>query len=147
MKINSIHLCTLACAGGLAGWPQMSLADAPVAPVYDQAQLDQMAKAMATMQAQIKAMQAKLAAVRAKNATLEAQQETERKNQSAKKVNNKPDATKPSQTDKSLIQRVADAVAKKNAAPIKVGGAVRFNYTLEQFNQNSRNTVGDLNFD
>ncbi|OZB73553.1 MAG: hypothetical protein B7X29_11335, partial [Halothiobacillus sp. 13-55-115] len=33
------------------------------------------------------------------------------------------------------------------AAPIKVGGAVRFNYTLEQFNQNSRNTVGDLNFD
>lgn len=147
MKINSIHLYSLVCAGGLAGWPHMSLADAPAAPAYDRGQLDQMAKAMATMQAQIKAMQAELAAVRAKNAALEAQQETGRKTESAKEAKNKPDATKPSQTDQSLIQTVADAVAKKNKAPIKVGGAVRFNYTLEQFNQNSRNTTGDLNFD
>lgn len=142
---------TLGCAMALPLlMPTSALAasDAKGASLSDQSKLDQMSDTMQKMQAQIQAMQAELAAVRAQNAALEA------KNQST--AQSKPNTSSKASADQAksasgpssgLIQKVADAVAKKNSSPIKIGGAVRFNYTLKQFDQNSRNTSGNLNFD
>ncbi|HQS03246.1 MAG: hypothetical protein B7Y07_04895 [Halothiobacillus sp. 24-54-40] len=116
-----------------------ALAQAPTQPAVSQAQLAQMMQTMQEMQAKITAMQIELAKEKARHDEPQAAQKTPAVAQTS------PD--KPTPETAGLIEQVAAAVASKNKAPIKIGGAVRFNYTLAQFNQNSRNTAGDLTFD
>jgi hypothetical protein len=116
-----------------------ALAQTPTQSAENKAQLAQMMQTIQEMQAKITAMQAALAKEKARNDA----------NQAAQKPPIAPATTpdKPSAENPGLIEQVAAAVSLKNKPPIKIGGAVRFNYTLEQFNQNSRNTAGDLQFD
>lgn len=132
MQINArIILFSSACGVSALTWPITSTADA------SQGQIDQMQQTMQQMQAQIAAMQAELAKVRARNESLKALDQSQAK----------APAKRSDETDESsLVNEVAQAVESKKS-PIKIGGAVRFNYTLKQYDQNSRNTSGDLNFD
>ena len=138
MQINSrIILLGATCGFFVSTPPAWSSSAASV--TTSQTQIEQMQHTMQKMQAQIAAMQAELAKVRAQNLALEAQSKPVASSATAKQTT-MPDDTK-------LIQKVTEAVESKKKAAIKIGGAVRFNYTLKQFEQNSRNTKGDLNFD
>lgn len=89
-------------------------------------EISKMQQAIEALQEQLKDVKAQLAAAKKHSDALDAKQANLSKQQADQ-------------------QQTVASVQKKQA--IHVGGAVRFNYTLKQFSQASRNTQGDLNFD
>jgi len=136
MQVNS-KIIILSGACSFLGLATPAWSETIVPPPSSRAQIDQMQHTMQKMQKQIEAMQTELASLRAQNLALAAQN---KQAASGSKPTIKSDET-------TLVEDITQAVEQKNKPPIKIGGAVRFNYTLKQFEQNSRNTVGDLNFD
>jgi len=90
------------------------------------ADMQKMQQSISHLQQQLNQLQKQLAEQKARNDKLEAKQASISKKQKTQ--------------DKTVA-----SVKKKTA--IHVGGAARFNYTWKQYDQASRNTQGDLNFD
>lgn len=103
------------------------------------ADMQKMMSTLKSMQQRIQLMQQQLDAEKARNDKIEASQP---KQQQATDQSTK-------QTSAPSTKQVAAAAkpASETKPKIHVGGAVRFNYTLKQYDQNSRNQQGELNFD
>lgn len=95
------------------------------------AEMQKMMETLKSMQQRIQKMQHQLDAEKARNDKLEANQ------------------SKLQQASEKSTKQAATAVKQASAAKpkIHVGGAVRFNYTLKQYDQSNRNQQGELNFD
>ncbi len=127
MDGKNLSRCIALCLGTACLLPGVALAD--------QQSDDAVSKKMEAMQAQISALQQQLDALRqqqaAQKATDAEQSQTTRKNE-------------------ERIEKLAKARKKEKEASkegIEFGGAMRFQYSYEGYNNNNKDRIGDTDFD